>query len=132
MPYRLIGQDYRKVLDTIFENDPEKFLNPLRCHEMAYLISIGMNRIGYQTTLQDGLYQDSFNLHQHSWVLCDNLYLSYFFVKKLGPETYAQFWNEIVRFFWQKWRYTPKQINYSLAEGIDDFAEKVFGSLKFN
>jgi len=132
MSYKQTQQDFTKVLSAIFKNNPKRSLNPLRCHEMARLISIGMNGMGYETTVQNGSYQGRFNSCQHSWVLCDNLYLSYFFVKNLDQNTQVLYHNEITRFFWQKWRYIPRQINHPLAEGIEDFAEEAFSSLKPN
>jgi hypothetical protein len=130
MSYKKVKQDYKRVLDVIFKNNLEESLGPARCHEMAYLISKGMNKLGYKTEVQNGIYQDKFFRCPHSWVPCEGYVLSYFFKKHLDPMTMIFDLDEIARFFWQKQRYVPKKIDYSLLENIDIFAEKIFSQLK--
>ncbi len=126
-----LEEDYQGVRNLslrVFETD----INPIRCHEMAYLIAEGMKWREYGAVVVDGVYQNRF---VHSWVKIprDNFWSfnpgilidfqfhpqSIFFAKPLGR-------GGLVKDRKKRRDFKKRHIEYELAKGIESFAEHIF------
>lgn len=130
MQYKEACLIHRTILDKIWEAEADITLNPRRCHEIAYLTSKGLQKIGLKAEAEHGSYKDFYNFCQHSWVPLNGFIFDFHFEKDERGGWVSEYHDEVVRFFWHKWRYQKKDRVYELAEGIEDFAEKAFKSLK--
>jgi hypothetical protein len=120
------------IIESIFALDISRELGLARCHEMAYLTSFGLGRLGFDSKVVNGLYEDSYNCCQHSWVELLNQFkfgkciLDFHFEKNLSKRWVAECHREVVRFF-GGWRYYPDDSRkYKLISGVETFAEEVF------
>lgn len=125
-----LGKDFNMVIKCIWQLTPQNHINPFRCHEIAYLISKGLNYMGHETRTQDGQYHDNYNWYDHTWVVAKSTILDYVGYKEIFPGAYSENHTEVVRPFWRKWNYTPKKVEYHLAKGIDEFAELVLNQIR--
>ena len=126
-----LEKDYHQVRDLslkVFETD----INPIRCHEMAYLIATGMRKKGYDALVINGTYDGRM---EHSWIRIQN---NGFWLSNTDVLIDFQF-NQLSRFFTPPiWRdalvidrkkrrdFKKKGIKYQLTEGIEAFAEQLF------
>jgi hypothetical protein len=131
MDKKTVSRLHRYVIESIFALDVSK-LRLVRCHEMAYLTSSGLGRLGFGSKVVDGFYEDSYNCCRHSWVeLLDQFkfgrcFLDFHPIKNLSKGWVAECHSEVVR-FWGAWRYYPDDsADYQLLSGVDDFAKEVF------
>lgn len=129
----LLKKDYENIKDIslkIFDTD----INPIRCHEMAYLFCAGLKQRGYAAEVQDGYFN---NRMEHSWVKIKSgkslvIFDRYIFIHIwFHPQSYlfsrpiyhSEF---VVNTKYQRKAFKPGKIDYILAEGIDEVAEKMF------
>lgn len=126
-----IEKDFKKVVKSFYEPLFNTDINPIRCHEMAYLINKGMNLRGYNSVIENGIFDKRLN---HSWTrvffgkfLWNSLFLDFQFSPHnqiLGPIPVKRVYN----FREARIIYKKRKIDYELANGIKDFSENIFNS----
>ena len=138
MDVEQVKSDYQAVRDLVRQEVFVRDINPIRCHEMAYLINAGMNQRNYDSLVEDGIYKSEFSdVFWHSWVMLkgswgrlNGIILDFQFAKS-SAMFYMVFqeptWSDKVVTSWgEKRRYKRRKIHYDLADGIEELAEKLF------
>ena len=60
-----IKKDYEEIRDFVLKEAFDTDINPIRCHEIIYLVNAGMKQKNYSCSIEDGFYE---NRIQHSWL----------------------------------------------------------------
>lgn len=136
MDLEKLKKDYEEVKDIsmkVFDTD----INPIRCHEMAYLISQGLKQKGYPTEIQDGYFQDRM---EHSWVRINDgkswgfnkyVFVHVFFNPYSFISSKPIYTSKIVTDRkLQRRQFKKTKIQYELAEGSEDLATRLFPASK--
>lgn len=113
-----------KVLEAVFASD----INPICCHEMAYLINTGLRARGYPALVENGVFKNMY----HSWVIVEgslgtlNGIIIDFSFHPLSRFFTPPIWHDRIVSGREKRKYKKGEIDFRLSNGVEELAKELF------